>query len=243
MKGGYFFMINDIYDKYIKKYKKIIMLAGSSLIILIILVITFVSNIKTSTVKDNALLKDVKTVDETKTTTPDIYYYVDIKGAVVNPGVYQLKEGSRITDVITYAGGLTQQADTSILNQSKKLTDEMTIIIYTKDEIASYKSNSVKTTQEVIKYIEADCNCPDPEVNDACISNDITTTDPTTTLISLNTGTKEDFMTLSGLGEVKANAIISYRSEIGTFTDINQLKDVSGIGDSTFDKIKNYITI
>ena len=237
-------MINDIYENYIKKYKKIIILACSSLIVLIIIVITFASNIKTSTVKDKALLKDATKVEETaKPVTTDIFYYVDIKGAVVNPGVYQLKEGSRVADVISYAGGLTQQADTSIINQSKKLIDEMTIIIYTKDEIALYKSNSVKTTQEIIKYVTADCNCPDPKINDACISNDDNTTSETTTLISLNTGTKEELMTLSGLGEAKANAIISYRGENGAFTDINQVKDVSGIGDSIFDKIKNYITI
>jgi len=148
-----------------------------------------------------------------------------------------------VIDVIAYAGGLTEQADTSIINQSKKVIDEMTIIIYTKDQIASYKNDSVKTIQEVIKYVEKDCNCPDPIINDACIENDTSNSDSTTTLISINNGTKEELMTLTGIGESKANAIITYRNENGNFTDINQIKDVSGIGDSIFDKIKKNITI
>jgi competence protein ComEA len=138
------------------------------------------------------------------------------------------------------AGGLTNEADTSTLNLSKKVIDEMQIIIYTKAQIQQYKENN-KSITEVIKYIEKECKCPDPTINDACINEE--STYEKTSKISLNNATKEELMTLPNIGESKANAIIEYRTNNSLFSSIEDIKNVTGIGDSIFDKIKDYITI
>ena len=72
--------------------------------------------------------------EEETTTDKETYYLVDIKGAINNPGTYSMKKGSRVIDVIHLAGELTNNADTSVLNLSKKVTDEMVIIVYSKSD-------------------------------------------------------------------------------------------------------------
>ena len=100
---------------------------------------------------------------------------VDIKGMITNPGVYEVEKNSRVNDVIALAGGLLEGADTSKINLAKIVEDEMTIIIYSKEEILE-------------KYKEENCVCKPCEIiNDACINN----TDNTTNLININTATKE----------------------------------------------------
>jgi len=128
------------------------------------------------------------------------------------------------------------------LNLSKKVTDEMVIIIYTKEEIKKFREGNV-TIKEVIKYIGKDCECPDPNINGACIKDDEQQESNSLSLISINTATKEQLMTLTGIGESKAQSIIDYRTTNGLFKNITDLKNITGIGDSIFDKIKDYITL
>lgn len=166
---------------------------------------------------------------------------VDIKGEVKNPNIYNATASDRVIDIIEKAGGLTKNADTSILNLSKKVKDEMVIIIYSKEEIKEYEKTKEKQqqtleicTQETIK-------------NDACIDSS-ETADPkeepaTTGLININTATLEQLQTLPRIGESKAEEIIRYREENGPFEAIEDIKNVSGIGDSIFDQIKDSITI
>lgn len=167
-------------------------------------------------------------------------YMVDIKGEVNNPGIYKLKKGSRIIDVVGEAGGLTESADTSVINLSKKITDEMVIIIYSRQEV----ENWVATKQQE-EYLQKKCLLEEEGQveNDACIEEK---TDPEekqpSAMVNINTATKEELMTLSGIGETKAEAIISYREKT-PFQKIEDLKNVSGIGDSTFEEIKSNITI
>ena len=98
---------------------------------------------------------------------------IDIKGAVKNPGVYTLDSGSRVSDAIIKSGGLRDDADTSMINLSKQLQDQMVIIIYTKKEIETLQKGNTS-----IKYIEKECICPDIS-NDACIDdNKITNQKP-----------------------------------------------------------------
>ncbi len=223
---------------FIKKYWKYIVC------ILIILVILFINcfcyekknKVSTSSVKKLSIVKEEKINSKT--------FFVDIKGAVNAPGVYELDSNKRVIDVINLAGGLKDNADTINLNLSKKITDEMYIIVYTKDEIYNYKKNKENNNQ--ITCASFECECPDVK-NDACIKNSNNSTENKTEKItgklSINTATKEELMTLPSIGEAKADAIISYRQTNGNFNLIEDIKKVSGIGDSVFEKIKDYIVL
>lgn len=164
---------------------------------------------------------------------------VEIKGAVNNPGVYELETGKRVEDVIKLSGGLKKDADVSNTNLSKNLVDEMVIIIYTKDEI-----NSMTTGNTTIKYIDKECICPVIE-NNSCISDVVTNfeiIEEASNKISLNKATLEELMTLKGIGESKAKSIIEYREKT-PFKNIEELLNVKGIGKAMFEKIKVHISI
>ena len=168
--------------------------------------------------------------------------FVDIKGAINSPGVYELNENSRIIDLINKAGGLSENADTSIINLSKKLKDEDYIIIYTKDEVLNYKDKII-SSKEIIKEIEEKIICPNSD-NDGCINNkkNNKTEENENSLININTASLEELETLSGIGENKAKKIIEYR-EKQKFNSIEDIKNVSGIGESLFEKIKDNIAV
>jgi len=154
---------------------------------------------------------------------------VDIKGMVTSPGVYEVESSSRVNDVINIAGGLLEGADTSLINLAKIVEDEMIIIIYSKEEILE-------------KYKEEVCICDCPEItNDACIS--INANNEINKIVNINTATKEELMTIPGIGESKAESILNYREENGNFSSIEEIKNVSGIGDSLFEEIKILITV
>lgn len=167
---------------------------------------------------------------------------VDIKGAIKKPGVYELDSNSIINDVIKLAGGLKTNASTKYLNLSKKILDEMVINIYTESEV-----KKMKEPVDVCEVKDQDLtNCDDatiivtnPDSNKE-ISNSNEVVD---NKVSINNGTKEEFMTLSGIGEVKAQAIIDYRNKNGKFSKIEDLMNVSGIGESTYNQIKDNIKL
>ena len=178
--------------------------------------------------------KEVKEKNNSKTTNTKIM--VDIKGEVVNPGIYTLDDNQRVIDVINMAGGITKNADTSVLNLSKKLKDEMVIIVYSYYEVKNFSY-----VKEVEKKVQTECSKGINDVeNDACIDS---SSEEESSVISINTATKEELMTLTGIGEKKAEDIIKYREENGEFTSIEDIKNVKGIGDSLFEKIKDYITL
>ena len=162
---------------------------------------------------------------------------VDIKGAIVNPGVYEVDKDTRVNDVIIMAGGLLDNADTSLINLSKKVSDEMVIIIYTKEEVAN--SNMVNT---VIKEVEKECVCPNIE-NDACLNEEITDDITEIKKVSLNNASENELMIVNGIGQAKAKAIIKYRLEHGHFNDVSELLNVDGIGEALYNKIKDYFTL
>lgn len=164
---------------------------------------------------------------------------VDIKGQVNNPGIYSLKEGSRVIDVIEASGGLTENANTTVINLSKKIEDEMVIIIYSNDQV-----NDFSKTKEIEKQVIENCIKKDENSlqNDACIKQTNEETNIDNKIININTATQEQLMTLSGIGESKAKDIISYRTQ-NQFTSIEDIKNVPGIGESLFAKIKENITV
>ena len=153
---------------------------------------------------------------------------VDIKGAVLNPGIYTLDNNKRVFDAITIAGGLLDNSDTENINMSLKLTDEMVIIVPFKEE----KQNSVGDKEHL--------NNSNNIENDAKVSNSKNTNNEK---VSINKASKEDLMTLKGIGETKALAIINYRKEHGNFKSISELQNVKGIGKSIFEKIKDNIEL
>ena len=195
----------------------------------------FVKKEKPSTKKIVLMPKKKET---TTTTDNETYYLVDIKGEVNNPGTYSMKKGSRVIDVIHLAGELKSDADTSVLNLSKKVTDEMVIIVYSYDEVKNFTKVKEEEKQEQEK-----CISNNGIKNDACISTIVEDNSTSNTKVSINNATLEELMTLPGIGEAKAKEIINYREEKGEFTDTNQLKEVKGIGDTLFESIKDNITL
>ena len=162
--------------------------------------------------------------------------FVDVKGAVKKPGVYEMNSSDRVVDAIKMAGGLKSNASTNNINLSKLVSHEMVIYIITKSEV---------TTKAVS---DVPCKCETITVNN-CIDNDASTDnkegDETSTSdkVNINKASKDELMKLKGLGESKADAIITYRTNNGEFKTIEDLKNVSGIGDALFDKIKDFITV
>lgn len=141
---------------------------------------------------------------------------VDVKGQVVSPGVYTLSFESRVIDAIKVAGGLLSNADGRTLNLASKLTDEMVIYV--------------------------------PEIGEITLVNDQnsfsrTETSTESSLVNINTADETQLMTLVGIGPSKAKSILSYRDEHGQFSAIEDLKEVTGIGDRTFENIKDFITV
>lgn len=174
---------------------------------------------------------------------------VDVKGAVKKAGVYELPLGSNIQMAIEAAGGVTSKASTVNVNLSKRITDEMVVYIFTKDEL-----KKKETSNEVVCEVPK-CECETvtitqcPEVN----GNDKDKTDtekPSTdnkeendSKVSINTGTMEELLKLDGIGESKAKAIIEYREKNGPFKQIEDIMNVSGIGSAMFEKIKERLIL
>lgn len=138
---------------------------------------------------------------------------VHICGAVKNPGVYEMNEEDRIYHAVEKAGGFTQDADADYLNQAQKLTDGMQIYIPTEDEALERVKNG--------------------EMPGTASGN----------LVNINTATMEELCTLSGIGEGKAQKIIAYRTEVGSYRSIEEIMNVEGIKQGLFDKIKDSITV
>lgn len=186
--------------------------------------------------KEETSSKDVKKKEDEK--AKSIFFQVDVKGAVVNPGIYTLEEGSRVIDAIRLAGDLREDADTTVLNLSKKVQDEMVIIVYTRWEVEHFKE-----TKQLEETVQEECQkgVDGALSNDACI--DVQEEKTSSSKISLNQASKEELMTLPGIGESKADAIIAYRKEHGAFKTIEELKDVSGIGDALYNQIAENITL
>lgn len=211
---------------------KIIICCTLILVVLLFLLTGFKNN-------KPEIIEEVSNLEEVKEDIKEVKKIkVEIKGAVNSPGVYEIDENSRVIDVINISGGFTEDANIDLINLSKKLEDEMVIIIYTNYEIMTYKESKVKT--EYV-YIEVD-SCPD-KVNNACIKEYTNESNSEINgLINLNIASLEELTSLTGVGESKAKAIIEYRNN-SKFKSIEEIKNISGIGESLFEKIKENITV
>lgn len=227
-------------QKIIKKKYIILIL----LIMIILSVIIYKSTSKASNEPVNELAIDLSsdiqsTEEETKNTI-----FVDIKGAVEKPGVYEIEQHSHVIDIINKAGGLKKNANTRYINLSKQLNDGDVIIINTETEIKTMLKEN-KKEECVCETLNVACI----EDNEAVISeiqdksNESHTDNIDNKIININKATMEELMSLTGIGEAKAKNIIDYRTENGDFNNIEDIKNVTGISDAIYDKIKKNITI
>lgn len=154
---------------------------------------------------------------------------VHITGEVKNWGVIELEKGSRIIDAVNKAGGFTDNADTQKVNLAYELEDGVKVYIPSKNE----EIENVTTTQ---KYVSTDSGDDVViEENSMIKSNDV--------MVNINQATQTELETLPGIGPSTALKIISYREENGKFLNIEDIKNVSGIGESKFENIKNLICV
>lgn len=154
---------------------------------------------------------------------PENIIFVDIKGSVLKPGMYELKNNTRLGELIEKSGGLTQ-ANVNCVNLAKKLKDEDVIYIPNKKEkCESYKSLSQNNNI--------------PKENNSDLSQNTSVNK-----ININTATKEELITLNGIGETRAQEILDYR-ENKKFQTKEELMEVKGIGNTTYQKIANEIII
>ena len=168
---------------------------------------------KEEAVEELAVVETTVLAEKTEvSTTQEAVIFVDIKGAVKNPGVYQMKSGDRVKDALDAAGGLTDEADSQKVNLAQRVEDQMVIVVPKVGEEVTEIPAGV-TSKEAAK---------DGKVN-------------------INTATVEELKTLKGVGEKKAEAIIEYRKKNGSFKTKEDLMKVRGIGKKLFESFQERI--
>lgn len=210
----------------IKNYLDKILIA---IVIIVIIIIGIYNKSKENNVDNSDILNNVLETNiekfeskknekfEKKTKTQDEEIYAYITGCVKNPGVYKLNSTSRVKDLIDKSGGFCKDADLESINLSQKLKDEMKIHVNKIGEVKNQKSaNHVESTDNEQK-------------------NGLSK-------ININTASKEQLMTLPGVGSSRADEIIKYRSK-NRFQSIEDIQNISGIGQKSFEKIKEKIIV
>ena len=153
---------------------------------------------------------------EDKTTVSTVIY-VDVKGEIHHPGVYQMKAESRVKDLIEAAGGFTPLADNQKLNLAQLLEDQMVIVVPKKGEEVNSELAQAPTSQKKEVGKEGKVN--------------------------INTATVEELKTLKGIGEKKAEAIIEYRKKNGSFKNKEELMKVRGIGKKLYESFQERVIV
>ena len=149
--------------------------------------------------------------------------FIDIKGAVMYPNIYEMTSGQRLYDVVEKAGGFTEHADQNHVNLAQMLQDEMVIYIPMKGE-------------DIPEHLALS-----PAVNHPTEGGD--SNDQQGQKTNINTVDATGLMTLNGIGEKKAQMIIDHREEEGPFKGIEEIKNVSGIGEKTYENLKDMISV
>lgn len=152
------------------------------------------------------------------------YVYVHVCGEVKNPNVYKLKQTAHIIDAIKSAGGLTKEAAGDYINQAELVYDGQKIYIPSKKEVENEEGDWKEKTK-------------------ANQENENTQGDSDVILVNINEASVEDLMTLPGIGQVKADSIISYREKNNGFDNVEDIMNIEGIKEGVFNKIQDFITI
>ena len=214
----YFFMQ---VKRWLIEYKKVLSIIGGVLAVIVIILVgrgMMASSTKEKVMVTNAV--NTTRVEETTTMMPQ-NCYVDIKGEVLRPGVYEFSCESRIQEVIKKAGGFTEEADQTEINLAQKITDQMQIIVpnlHSKQEGGVTEENSEKGSSS--------------------------STNPSHSkqgTININTATLEELQTIKGIGKKKAEAILQYRKEHGAFRTKEDLLQVKGIGKKALEAIESQV--
>lgn len=154
------------------------------------------------------------TDEETGNSSYDEPVVVYVTGAVLRPGVYEVGGNMRVSDAIEAAGGFKNNAAADYLNLAAQLSDGEKITVPTKKEAKALYKDKDKDEDSGESH-----------------------------LVNINTAAKEELMTLPGIGESKADAIIAYRQENGDYKNIEELMQISGIKEGVYSKISEYITV
>lgn len=188
----------------------------------------------TETEKNANGLIDGSDPDTAGITEASGFIYVDIGGEVNSPGVYEVSEGTRLFQVIEKAGGLTENADIDVINRAESVYDGQKILIESYEETESGsesadKSKEIKNSGVANSYVNSYYNG--------------VSTDTDEVQVNINTADSVTLQTIPGIGPSKAERIIEYRSTNGSFKSIDDIKNISGIGNKTFESIKKYLTV
>lgn len=204
------------FDEWKEKWESWSLSAKAAVIGGILLILVGVGGLfskKEESVEGTTVVETTMLVEKTEvSTTQETVIFVDIKGAVKNPGVYQMKVGDRVKDALDAAGGLTEEADSQKVNLAKRLEDQMVIVVPKVGEEAE-EIPAGATSKEATKEGK----------------------------VNINTATVEELKTLKGVGEKKAEAIIEYRKKNGSFQTKEDLMKVRGIGKKLFDSFQERI--
>lgn len=240
MKGG-------IFIEYLENIKNYLRENLICLLILVMVVLSLVFDIYQLVLKKNdnntqnwveeknIIKEDDVNNDDLKPLTEKVK--VDIKGAVKKPNVYEVENNKIVNDIIKLAGGLNSNADTTNINLSRKVFNEMVIYIpkkASKQPVTIINDAIVKENDTIVNF------SPNKDQTSDAVEN--VPNDKENIKVNINTASLEQLMTISGIGEAKAKSIIEYR-QTSPFKNIEDIKNISGIGDSLFEKIKEYITV
>jgi len=189
--------------------------------------------------------------DETST-TETVIGYVYVCGAVKDPGVYPIRDDMRVCDAVELAGGFSDEADEEWLNQAATLRDGQKLYVYTIEETDLMKASGMApegmdgsitgtgTSDGADSSEAADAGTADGGAGEDSSSGTGTASDGK---VNINTATREELMTLPGIGESKADAIVAYRDAHGAFSSIEEIQNISGIKSGVFSQIKDLITV
>ena len=176
---------------------------------------------------------DTETVPVTYTPVPSALINVFVCGAVNCEGVFSLPEDSLVIDAVNAAGGFRNDADRDYLNLARQVKNNERIYVPTISE-----TNSLSTVED-IKGTGVKITNEESVTGKSAVSSG----GSTEMLININTASISELTALPGIGEARAKEIVSYRTNVGAFREISDIKNVSGIGDKMFERLKAYITV
>lgn len=201
-------------SRFLREHKEVLKKAG---IVVLVIVLGLVVSIFKNGGQEEANAQAEEATVSTEETAAMIY--VDVGGEVKDPSVVELPDGSRVTDAITAAGGLTEQADLTDINRAAFVSDGEKI--YIPSQVSELEDDGLSAGE----------------------GGGGGTAKSSDGRININTADSTQLQELTGVGPATAEKIIDYRKQNGRFQSIEDIKNVSGIGDKTYEKLKDHIKV